>query len=313
VSLILQTVAASKEFQIIFDFNRTSIQHLDPTADQGFRGMFYTSRQIYIAAGGLFNPSLLLDVYGTLIHELCHYAMLLVYNNFCKPYYETEEAAIKLYTKIADICQSRKDSEYIMSLVFRYHPDMRHAELIVRVPQLMVLYSKNQTQADNCRKIYADLYRFCEQFIAYDMQSQLPNIKSTTEEKVQDFKQCNRRQTKILISLTFSIPFAIWLAIFIAMPYIEPIFSCGNLTEELRSKIWESTVEFQGVNVIFGDLFSRNSSACEHLSPQEVTRMLKVFDSGKFVDNYTGIDGETARYREPGLKVFLTLFLSCST
>jgi len=283
ISLILQTVAASKEFQIIFDFNRKSIQHLDPTADQEFRGMFYMSRQIYIAAGGLLNSNNVLDVYGTLIHELCHYAMLLVYNNFCRPYYESEVHAVNLYTKIAAICQAKVGGEELVKLAFSYLPEMQHAELVVRVPQLMVLFSKDKTKMEKCHQLYPDLFKYCDFCVSVDMQNHLPNIKSTAEEKVHEFRKCNKIQTKILVTLTVTLPFVVWLAILLAMPYIEPLFSCGNLTDELRSNIFESTVDFQGVNVIFGDLFGRNSSACEHLSPQEVTSMLKVFDSGKFV------------------------------
>jgi hypothetical protein len=107
--------------------------------------------------------------------------------------------------------------------------------------------------------------------------------------KYQSISGCWKYQIKIILALIIALPFIIWFGIRLAMPYIEPLYSCRNLTDDQRSKLFKSTVDFQGVNVIFGDLFGRNSSACKPLSTQEVTNMLKVFESGKFVDNHTEI------------------------
>ena len=142
VSLILKVVAASRDFKIIFDFNRSSVQYLDPTADRHTRGIYHTTRHIYVAAQHLIDKDRKFEAYGTLIHELCHYAVHLVYHNQCCPYYnKDDEDTVERFTAITFMCQMRAHNEILIEMVFKNYPkNLQHAELIVRVPHMIVQY-----------------------------------------------------------------------------------------------------------------------------------------------------------------------------
>ena len=51
ISLILQTVAASKDFKIIFDFTKKLDLYLDPNEEQAKRRSLLSARDIYVRAG----------------------------------------------------------------------------------------------------------------------------------------------------------------------------------------------------------------------------------------------------------------------
>lgn len=290
ISLILQIVAASRDFKIIFDFNRSSTQYLDPSSGKNSRGIFTFSRHIFIGAADMLRNDGIIEVYGTIAHELCHYAMFLVYKNLCKPYTITNEKNKNEFCKI--VTKIRRENggfEDLVKFVLGYSPDVWHAELIVRVPHMIVKYSNDKEKLDECRKVYPELFRYFEETVYKDLKSELPRIKSRAEEKALKLKKCSKRQSLVLAILAILLPTVVWLAIMINEPIIEQFYSCDNLTDDLRLKMFSSTVDFQGVNVIFGDLFGRNASSCKFLSPNEITSILKIYDSGMFVENHTSV------------------------
>jgi hypothetical protein len=104
IKLILQVVAASKCFKIIFDFNRESIRFMDPTTDWGTNGIcYFVGGKIFIAAKNLLNPEKIHEIYGVIAHELCHYAMFLTFENRAIPYYEEDENAVTAFNEVKDI------------------------------------------------------------------------------------------------------------------------------------------------------------------------------------------------------------------
>jgi cytochrome b subunit of formate dehydrogenase len=64
---------------------------------------------------------------------------------------------------------------------------VRHAELIVRVPQMLVLYNEDQDKLDNAQEMFASLFNFYEYKIINDMKQALPTIESVADEVVQKF------------------------------------------------------------------------------------------------------------------------------
>jgi hypothetical protein len=56
VAMILKIVAARREFKIIFDFERDSVQFMDPNAEPYTNGLFYLSGKVYIAAKDMLDP-----------------------------------------------------------------------------------------------------------------------------------------------------------------------------------------------------------------------------------------------------------------
>lgn len=105
---ILQVVAASRDFRIIFDFNRTSVDAVDFTSHEATEGIFQTVQaanfHIYIGARDLLKEKTKLKTIGTLAHELCHFAMLLTYNNQCNPYQNGDQDVENRFGAITKRC-----------------------------------------------------------------------------------------------------------------------------------------------------------------------------------------------------------------
>jgi len=114
--IILMIVAASKNFQILFDFCRDSVHLLDPTANFNMKGLFYYSGRIYISAWLLMFQSTENQTFGTLAHELCHFAMKLVYKNMAKPYYRNDRDSKDKFEEISKICKINRGKEPIIDL-----------------------------------------------------------------------------------------------------------------------------------------------------------------------------------------------------
>ncbi|XP_070501416.1 uncharacterized protein [Chironomus tepperi] len=197
IRLILQVVAASRDFKLIFDFNRDSVQFLDPTSSKQTRGSFFTSRQIYIAAKFFLDPQRRQEAIGTLAHELCHFAMFLVYKNNCLPYFNGDHKQAKKFHGYLKFCHENRKKEKIIHHVFdipKENQETRHAELIVRVPHLLALYHEDQDYLDQLREIYLPLFSFFEFKVVEDMKTALPNIETEADGEIRKFNDKRKRK-----------------------------------------------------------------------------------------------------------------------
>ncbi len=118
---------------------------INPTQHSATRGAaVFESGKIYIGAK---RPNE--QMRGTLIHELCHLAMQLIYKNKCNPYpsaddtkssgksYMSNESAFQLI--ISNINSNKITLHEIINHAFTQYKSTEHAaELIVRVPHLIV-------------------------------------------------------------------------------------------------------------------------------------------------------------------------------
>jgi len=285
ISLILKIVAASRDFKIIFDFNRFSINHLDPVSSQHTKGIFYTTRHIYIAAKQILDSQTKLQAYGTIAHELCHFALLLVYGNNCKPYHEADDTKRLKFSAIACLCFMKSHQDELIEYVFKcYKSEQQHAELAVRVPQIIVEYSSDEEKLANRRENFPELFEFIQNEVFDDIEETLPEIEIQADEKIHKFahKTC-KHKTKvrwlwILIAFLISLmPFLVWITISL-VTQVEEIYGCRNLTGEPMTQILGSVVNFQGANMIFSDLFGINESTelCEILDTEHVMRILRT-------------------------------------
>ncbi|XP_070493069.1 uncharacterized protein [Chironomus tepperi] len=274
MSLILQTVATSSNFKIIFDFYKSLDMYLDPVTEEVKRSKFLSTNEIYIPAADLLSSDLIYDVYGTLAHDLCLMAMHIVYDNCCLPYSHKDEKVMKLVTKISNYCQQHRHNDDMINLVYYYPLDMQHSELVAHYAYMLVKYSAIPFKMEQIKVNFINLSKFCENLVANDMQHRLCDImdSQSAPEHGSTVKLC-----KFYILTAMLIVFGVLLTFMLTISNIESVYNCTSLTDDLRTKIYESTVDFQGVHVIFGDLFGRNSSACEHLSPLDV---MKIIDSG---------------------------------
>jgi hypothetical protein len=78
-------------------------------------------------------------VRGTFIHEIHHFVMHEVFDNDANPYFKNDKERLLEFTDICNDLSRRKDElPRILSQAFSlYKPISYHAELIVRVPQIL--------------------------------------------------------------------------------------------------------------------------------------------------------------------------------
>lgn len=137
IKIILMVVATSKKFKIIFDLKRDSVHVTDPTTSTNVQGIFYLFGRIYIGARQLLDETTSCETLAVMAHELCHFAMKLVYGNKANPYKINDLTTKEEFEKISQICQENEGNEEVIDSVFHHYPErMHHGELIVRVVHL---------------------------------------------------------------------------------------------------------------------------------------------------------------------------------
>lgn len=124
------------------------------------------NNQIYIANRNR------LELEGTLIHELTHFACKLVYQNGSYPYNEDmtdakakmSEILTKYSEQIVNL-QKTVELTYITK-VFEYPAEKYHKELIVRVPQILAVYGKRGE--DILRVSALELFKYYQDILLPD-------------------------------------------------------------------------------------------------------------------------------------------------
>lgn len=175
----LKIVSTCPDLSIAFDFNRDSVAHMDPMKQRSVSGTTYPGiARILIGASGLKSQKLRCAVLGTLIHELTHYAMKMVYDNGCKPYKIGNEFKQQEYEVIVDECEMSKDSENLIKQVFTYPQHKWEAELIVRVPQLLALYKDDEDSFFEVSGEFSELFDFYEQSVLADFKLAVPLLEA---------------------------------------------------------------------------------------------------------------------------------------
>lgn len=157
ISIILKIVAATRNFKITFDFNRDDVRVLDPNAEPYTNGLFYESGKIFVAAKLLLDPEKGHIVLGVLAHEMTHFAMFIVYKNKARPYYSEDLLSTQAFEEIWGECERRKEKELVIDLVYEYPANMQHAELIVRIPDMIARYHQNEELISNLSVIYRSI------------------------------------------------------------------------------------------------------------------------------------------------------------
>lgn len=178
IEAILKVVGTSESLHFFFDVNRETVEHMDPTRKPNTEGVsYFETGELFIAAKGLLDDETRSTVLGTLAHELCHFAMKLVYDNNCIPYFK-HEAPHQEFEDIVDICWRKPGVEPYVDCVFYYKQEFWHDELIVRVPHLLALYKNNPTKLDDVKKSFAKLFMFFETKTLVDLQQAFPKLEA---------------------------------------------------------------------------------------------------------------------------------------
>ncbi|KAG5668146.1 hypothetical protein PVAND_016098 [Polypedilum vanderplanki] len=237
-NLILKIIAARKNFKIHFDFNRSSVQFMDPFCGTSeMTGLFHSYGHIYIAMKEILDEVTKCEAIATMAHEFDHFALVLVFGNEGKPYTVDDKINEEKFKEIVRKYEKFKNEEKIVGFVYEnYHPEAYVAELIVRVPQMIVFYHENQEKLNELRKIYSDLFEFYENFVMPKMQETLPIIEKLSNNLIQ--------------------------------------ISFNELNETIKSQIIHAIVRFQGKNVKFIDIVGKNSEIFESLKADEIREIL---------------------------------------
>ncbi|XP_070503089.1 uncharacterized protein [Chironomus tepperi] len=273
---ILMIVAASKNFKIIFDFNRESVNVADPTVDSETQGLFYVSGRIYIGAKQLLDSETEHITLANIAHELCHYTMNLVYKNQAKPYTFGDVKMEKEFQNITDLCQQSNKEENIIDIVFdAYRKKMHHAELIVRPVHLVVFYQNNPGRLEKNKEIFKRLFEFYENKVIPDIEKALIDIESR-DEKVQQKK--DRKISKLKkISLVGGLLAVIGIlaAFVIGIIFYTPTYSFEELYPRQQKIVSNSLVIYKNTQIQFSSLFPANSTAYAMLTSDHIYQMLK--------------------------------------
>ncbi|GAB6021623.1 hypothetical protein CHUAL_004208 [Chamberlinius hualienensis] len=168
VKVILDVVQHCDCLNIVYDYDSDHVFDINPTVSRNVKGLTCLSDgRIYIAAK--VNEDKLL---GTVIHELTHLAMNIVFENDCNPY-KAKSDEEKEFEVIVKSLRSRKDNNLHKILIgaFRnYGETYWPRELIARVPQMLVncggYESELTVQAEDLFTYYKNyVIRKCQNFV----------------------------------------------------------------------------------------------------------------------------------------------------
>ncbi|KAL7024420.1 hypothetical protein ACKWTF_013032 [Chironomus riparius] len=276
VRIILKIVAASKNFKIIFDFNRESVNVADPTVDSYTQGLFYVSGRIYIGAKQLLNTSTEHKALANLAHELCHYTMNLVYNNDAKPFKDVDLTTEKEFQEITEICEKSKEREDIIDMVYEAYPEeVHHAELIVRPVHMMVYYQNSPEILEQRKQTYNRLFEFYEKSVVPDFEKALPEIERRDEKALEQKDQKISKLKKLSIIGGVLAVLGIIAAIIIGLIFYTPTYTFSELSLRDQNTVANSSILYKNVKIEFDDLFPANSTAYGMLTSDHTSQMLQ--------------------------------------
>ncbi|KAL7030639.1 hypothetical protein ACKWTF_006735 [Chironomus riparius] len=277
IQIILMIIAASRNFRIVFDFNRDSVEVIDPTADASTKGLFYLSGRIYIGAKQLLKTDTKYETFGTLAHELCHYAVNLVYNNLGKPYLRIDNDTATKFEEISQKCLENYNNEEIMKPVYECYPShMQHAELIVRVPHLIMQYLQNPEKVEELRRLFSDLFDFFENKVVKELKEALPIVEAKAE--VEAFNNKKRIRNLILTLIVVGILAIVGIisGVFISRSmFKDPNYKFNGMSIDDQKKVMEAPVSYKNIDLKFRDLFPDNSVVYPMLESHLISNMLK--------------------------------------
>jgi len=272
IRIILMIVAASKKFKIIFDFNRDSVNVADPTVESNTQGLFYLSGRIYIGAKQLLDKSTEHEAFGVLAHELCHFAMNVVYGNEANPYTANDNQTMQEFEQVSKKCREKSVEDKIVDLVYTHYPEERyHAELIVRVVHMLAFYYNQPEKLKDLRGFFGGLFNFYETKTVPEMKAAHPKI----EEKVElEIKKKDKKISNLRILLFISIGLGIVIACFASLYFYKPVYKFSELSDREKETVQNGLVKYKNVNVKLNELFPGNSDIFEHLTSDHISLML---------------------------------------
>jgi len=239
-SIILQVAATWIPLKIFFDFKHESTYYFDLTTSTNTLGIISHFGQITIGAKSLSNDKEKSKVIGTVIHELCHCAALIVYMNGFYPYPMGESDDKNKYEEVMAESLAKRNLEPIIKNVFEcYRPQDRPLELIVRPMQIKIEYQVN-SRMQIASTNFPKLFEYFKDIFIRDLKEALPLLKKLKE--------------------------------------VPPRIEWKDLTSAMRAKILHKKVTFQGKIVNLIDLLGDNAYNIKEfrdfMTPKEIEDIL---------------------------------------
>ncbi|XP_064464549.1 uncharacterized protein LOC135375835 [Ornithodoros turicata] len=171
---ILKVVATAPHLDIVFDSVAKNVKRITGSGGCSTRGLTYREEERVYVCGSTEKR----EVWGTLIHELSHMALTLVYTNEGKPYNRGDEEKERHYQQILNDVKGRKNNVHF--LIQKAFDNNEEEELIVRIPHIL-------TECDEGNRILElqapKLLKFFKDAVMPDMQryilNGIPSIDST--------------------------------------------------------------------------------------------------------------------------------------
>ncbi|KAG5667267.1 hypothetical protein PVAND_015254 [Polypedilum vanderplanki] len=299
--LILKITACSNNVFTYIDFENDSVYYITGEKYPNHKhciGLFqYKYPEIFkISAGAKNFGTSDNEIAATIKHEHCHMAMLMVFGNKCKPYgiYDVEHYV--KFTFAEKECQSKINVDKIVDRVFQmyfdeqqnsynYEPKFWHAELAVRVPEMITCYRDKKEILENRREEFSYLFDYYENFVMKEMEESLP-------------------LQKILFDGSNSVKFYD-----LTRPLQSIIlFSIQGEKEEIRLKIAENlssleTMEILGTEIIFKAIKAQSNASFEIIYKYECGNKYYRYNYDKEPADY----GVSGGLYAPGKEVYLGL------
>ncbi|XP_064461507.1 uncharacterized protein LOC135371363 isoform X2 [Ornithodoros turicata] len=190
--IILKVAARAPHLEIRFDYNSGNVQGITGSCNRGDIGLtYYEEQRVFI--GGRAEEAV---VWGTLMHELCHMALFLVYRNDGKPYYSDDTERKQQYKNILNNIKPRQKELNI--LIQQALKDRNgEEELIVRIPHVLVQYGCDEGHRILEREV-PELLNFFKDRVIPDMREYIKSgIPSADAEKIREGNATLQRSLNI--------------------------------------------------------------------------------------------------------------------
>lgn len=173
ISIVLKIIQFSDYLDIIFDFENDSVCNADPSSMETVKGKCdYKEGRLYIGAKTERE-----NLLGTLAHELTHFAIQIMFDNNCNPFFESDETSKHNFMTIVDNLhlqvKSNSKIDEVIKQVFTVYSDNSEwaSEAIVRVTHVLAKYNaqsgliKLSEQVPDLLNYYKSLMVEMEKFI----------------------------------------------------------------------------------------------------------------------------------------------------
>ncbi|XP_070505091.1 uncharacterized protein [Chironomus tepperi] len=198
---ILRIIAVS-DVDFILDFERDSVNYLDPSEGPGTRGYFSNS-SIFIACKNLLTDDQKNLFLATLIHEMTHFVVNFLYGNCCRPFHSSDAKRAKDFHEVYEACKRNSKNEKIIDAVYGYEEKLRYSELIVRPNHLIAHYLDNEEMRKECETNFPELFKFYRERIHPDMLSALGWLDG--HEEIDNSPKRKRKVSKIHKDCNFDV------------------------------------------------------------------------------------------------------------